>query len=64
MSRMRLHTRLMPGLWLSQPVSCLGCLIVLAAIAFIGMCVLGGFLAALDGGLRELVPAMISLWGR
>jgi len=64
MNRMRLHTRLAPGLWLSQPITCGSCLVIVFVLSFIGMCLAGGFLASLDSFLRQFALTLIQMWGR
>lgn len=64
MSRMRLSTRLAPGLWLSQRVSCGECLFLAALIACPSLCFLTWVVAGLAQAFNRLAVDVISLWGR
>ena len=60
LSRMRVSTRLAPGLWLSQRVSCCGCLVTLVLLLCGGLFSLS-LVAAL---VQQVVPPLIQMWGR
>lgn len=64
MSRMRVSTRLLPGLWLSQRVSCGGCLLLAAVLACPLLCVATWMLAGVVQLSQSFGLAVIQLWGR
>lgn len=60
MSRMRISTRILPGVWLSQRVTCCGCAAGLFLLGIPLVCAAASILPLAD----SFVHVVIGMWGR
>lgn len=61
---MRLSTRIVPGVWLSQRLGCGSCVVLAVLVSCPLLCVVSWLMIGLADLLNKLAVNVIPLWGR